>query len=75
MNKIIELYLNERTFIRVPEESEKEPNENNVIEIAEHKAAGVGDRWFYDVRYENGRIERYFEFLSVVFEKVKEDDN
>lgn len=31
-----------------------------VKEIQEHSAAGEGDKWFYDVFFDDGRMERIF---------------
>jgi len=33
---------------------------DKVIKILEHPAVGEGDRWFYDVHFEDGRMERIF---------------
>ena len=32
----------------------------NVIEIHEHQCGGEGDKWFYDVEFENGQFLRIF---------------
>lgn len=34
--------------------------EESVTKITEHKAIGEGDRWFYDVHFESGAMERIF---------------
>lgn len=39
-----------------------------VIEIREHPAGGDGDRWFYDVVYENGSMERIFNPHQVFYQ-------
>jgi len=47
----------------------------NIIEITEHSACKDGDKWFYDVHYEDGGVLRIFNPLNVVFEpeeKTKE---
>ncbi|WP_298845561.1 hypothetical protein [uncultured Clostridium sp.] len=31
-----------------------------VTEIREHPAVGEGDRWFYDVHFDSGAMERIF---------------
>ncbi len=38
-----------------------------VTEITEHKTIGEGDRWFYDVHFEDGRMERIFNPNHVFF--------
>ena len=39
-----------------------------VIEIEEHRAAGEGDKWYYDITFKNGRIERIFNPNKVYME-------
>lgn len=34
--------------------------EDGVIKIEEHKAQGEGDRWYYDISFNDGRTERVF---------------
>jgi len=41
--------------------------EPKVISIAEHSAQGEGDRWFYDVHFEGGAVDRVFAPLIVQF--------
>ena len=41
---------------------------NGIVEIKEHKAQGEGDKWFYDVIFEDGKIERLFSFNRVSYE-------
>lgn len=31
-----------------------------VVSIEEHPARGDGDRWYYDVHFENGSVKRIF---------------
>ena len=38
-----------------------------VNKIEEHAAQGEGDRWYYDVYYEGGKITRHFTFKSVTY--------
>ena len=42
-----------------------------VVKIEEHRPAGEGDKWFYDVVYKNGDIVRLFEVSAVLFVKEK----
>lgn len=44
---------------------------NGVEDIQEHAAAGEGDRWFYDVYYDDGSVLRTFNPYSVVYEPIK----
>ena len=39
-----------------------------VVEIIEHKAQGAGDKWYYDVLFENGNMTRVFNPNEVFFE-------
>lgn len=41
--------------------------------IKEHSAAGNGDRWFYDISYSDGSIERIFNPNQVVFTEAKSE--
>lgn len=41
----------------------------NIVSIEEHRSAGEGDKWFYDVNYSGGVTIRIFNPLCVVFEK------
>lgn len=43
----------------------------NVVEIKEHKALGEGDKWFYDVIFEDGSMERIFNPNRVFYEPVQ----
>jgi phage-related protein len=45
---------------------------NGVNEIMEHFAGGEGDRWFYDVVFDD-RVVRLFSFQQVVFVKDETD--
>lgn len=45
-----------------------------VTEITEHRPAGEGDRFFYDVYYSNGNMQRVYNFSNVFFEKENEND-
>ena len=40
-----------------------------VTSISEHQPAGGLDRWYYDVEFVDGHMERLFKFNLVVFEK------
>lgn len=39
-----------------------------VTEIKEHRAAGEGDKWFYEVHFENGQYEMIFNPNIVVWQ-------
>ena len=38
-----------------------------VISIEEHRPQGEGERWFHDVKFEDGRMERIFNPNKVYF--------
>lgn len=40
-----------------------------VVSITEHRPAGEGDKWFYDVEFENKGTKRIFNPNSVSMEK------
>jgi len=42
---------------------------DNIVMIKEHKAAGEGDKWYYDILRIDGSIERVFNPNQVFFEK------
>lgn len=42
---------------------------NDVSEIEEHRAAGEGDKWFYDINFTDGRTERIFNPNKIYFNK------
>ena len=42
-----------------------------VKEIKEHTARGDGDKWFYDVLFEDGDIKRIFDFIETTRKIVK----
>lgn len=42
-----------------------------VVNIVEHQAGGEGDKWFYDVHYDNGQVLRVFHPHEVVFTPKK----
>ena len=44
---------------------------SGVLEIQEHQARGEGDKWFYDVIYEN-KTERIFNPESVTLDHIPE---
>jgi hypothetical protein len=44
-----------------------EVGRSECISIIEHKAMGEGDRWYYDVNYNDGRTIRVFNPNCVVF--------
>lgn len=41
--------------------------QKSVTEIIEHPAMGHGDKWFYDVYFEDGHMERIFNPNLVVY--------
>lgn len=41
--------------------------EKDVVEITEHRPDGEGDKWFYDVKFSDGKIERIFNPNKVYF--------
>lgn len=40
---------------------------NDVVEIAEHCAGGEGDKWFYDIVYNDGKVVRTFNPYKVIY--------
>ena len=42
-----------------------------VIGIIEHRAGGEGDKWFYDITYDDGRVVRVFNPIEVGLEEEK----
>ena len=42
-------------------------NNNTVKEIREHTAGGEGDKWYYDIYYDNGKMLRVFNPIEVSF--------
>lgn len=40
---------------------------NDVIKIEEHRAAGEGDKWYYDIHYSDGTIKRTFNPSNVYY--------
>ena len=44
-----------------------EVGKDDVENIIEHQAQGEGDRWFYDVKYSNGNVDRMFNVVKVSF--------
>jgi hypothetical protein len=42
-------------------------NDKNVITITEHRPAGEGDKWFYDIELENHKIVRVFNINTVFY--------
>jgi len=42
---------------------------NGVTEITEHAAAGDGDKWYYDIHYNDGVVVRTFNPHKVYFTK------
>jgi hypothetical protein len=55
----------EHSYIPAFEESPYEISsakvgKDGVVEIKEHRAAGEGDKWYYDIIYENGEVLRTF---------------
>ncbi len=49
----------------------KEIKMTKCLKIEEHRAAGDGDKWFYDVHFENGKIVRVFNPNTVEFKTGK----
>lgn len=47
---------------------------NGVIEIKEHSAQGDGDKWYWDVHYDNNRVERIFYPHQVFYSKSVEQE-
>ena len=45
---------------------------DGVEDIQEHTAAGEGDKWFYDVYYDDGSVLRTFNPHSVVYNPIKQ---
>ena len=41
------------------------------ISITEHSARGEGDKWYYDIEFDDGHIIRSFDFEQVVWQKGK----
>ena len=37
------------------------------VSITEHSARGEGDRWYYDIAFEDGKTIRAFDVLQVEF--------
>ena len=50
-----------------------EVGKDGVTEIKEHRPAGEGDKWFYDIHFEDGSMYRVFNPSRVVFKKVTND--
>lgn len=46
-----------------------------VVAIKEHAARGEGDRWFYDVHYEDGKVIRIFQPLEACYSLDVIDDD
>ena len=44
---------------------------NGCVRIEEHPAQGDGDRWFYDVIYDDGHVLRLFTVDCVWFDRVE----
>ena len=42
-------------------------NGKRCTEIIEHYSRGEGDKWFYDVYFDNGTIERIFNINKVFY--------
>lgn len=49
-----------------------EVGKKGVVRITEHRAGGEGDKWFYDVEFENQGFKRIFNPNSASFEKSEE---
>ena len=47
-------------------------NDISVIKIEEHRPAGEGDKWYYDVFLSDGTMERIFNPNVVVFDNEEE---
>ena len=72
--KITKIYYNWR-----PEGDNKDYGENydfemigsnNCINIEEHPSQGEGDKWYYDVQFENGNMIRIFNPNQIFYECV-----
>lgn len=46
-----------------------EVGKKEIVKIEEHRSQGEGDKWFYDVHFSNGKMERIFNPNRVYFEK------
>lgn len=46
------------------------PSSPVVAEIVEHKSQGEGDKWYFDITYENGTIKRTFNPNEVFYEPI-----
>lgn len=44
-------------------------NFGTVKEIVQHAAQGEGDKWFWDVVYSDGEVQRFFDIDSAYFTK------
>ena len=68
MKKIISLVVPTRSYEGngIDGEQTHTVGINGIKEIQEHSARGEGDKWFYDVIYNDGSIVRFFEFLRVI---------
>jgi len=44
-----------------------EYQDKKVINITEHRPAGEGDKWFYDIELEDNKIVRVFNINSVFY--------
>lgn len=44
-----------------------EVGQKNVVEIEEHQSAGEGDKFYYDVHYADGTVNRLFNIHHVIF--------
>ncbi len=52
----------------------REVGTGGVERIVEHEARGEGDKWHYDVFYEDGTIERIFNVNYAVFKPKGDKD-
>lgn len=43
---------------------------NCVEHIDEYRPQGEGDKWYYDVYYTSGRVDRFFNIDSVTFKPI-----
>jgi len=46
---------------------------NGVVDIIEHSAIGEGDRWFYDVNFEDGAMHRIYNPNQVYFKPMEDE--
>lgn len=66
--KILEIITNWYHTHEGGEEYDKHAvGEDGVTKIEEHSAQGEGDKWYYDVHYDNGEMLRLFNVNQVSY--------